>query len=95
MLGKKPIKYKCFYKVRDKNTGLFSMGGCYPRFKKGGKVWYQIGHLKNHLNQFKALPVYWEVCEYPVIEPIAFPAVDYFTPADPAHPGYRSTAPGA
>ena len=39
-----------FYRLRDKNTGLFSSGGTSPRWSKGGKVW-QKGHLKNHLRQ--------------------------------------------
>ena len=30
--------------------GLFSTGGSHPRFKKNGKAWTNIGHLKNHLN---------------------------------------------
>ena len=37
------------FKIRDKQTGLFSTGGTYPDFTKDGKVWGQIGHIKSHL----------------------------------------------
>lgn len=36
------------YKIR-RSDGLFSMGGCDPRFNKVGKIWKQRGHLTNHL----------------------------------------------
>lgn len=39
------------YKIRDPATGLYSMGGVDPRWTKKGKVWTNIGHLKNHLRQ--------------------------------------------
>lgn len=38
------------YKIRRKVDGLFSMGGSWPRFNKGGKIWKQKGHLTSHLN---------------------------------------------
>lgn len=43
-----------FFKIRDKATGLFSRGGTNTRnlWNKEGKSWSNIGHLKNHLNQF-------------------------------------------
>jgi hypothetical protein len=40
------------YVIVDVHTGLFSSGGTEPKFKKKGKVWSNIGHLKNHLAQF-------------------------------------------
>ncbi|KAF6630630.1 hypothetical protein H6F38_14480 [Paenibacillus sp. EKM208P] len=42
------------YKIRHKETGLFSKGGThiYGIWTKEGKSWSNIGHLKNHLNQF-------------------------------------------
>lgn len=39
-----------FYKIRNKNTGLFSKGGQNPRFTKNGKTWNNLGHVKTHLN---------------------------------------------
>lgn len=38
------------YKIRDKNTGLFSKGSSYIGFSKAGKVWNGMGPLKNHIN---------------------------------------------
>lgn len=66
------------YKVRDKNTGLFSTGGCsyagrpgencyQPRpngWSKKGKIWTGLGPLRTHLNQFYWIPENWEVVEY-------------------------------
>lgn len=38
------------YKIRDEN-GLYSTGGQTPEFNKNGKIWNNIGHVKNHLRQ--------------------------------------------
>jgi hypothetical protein len=46
------IQYS-IYKVRDKETGLFSTGGMFPRWKKGGKTWEKKGHLSSHFNLVK------------------------------------------
>ena len=43
-------KPNSLYKLRDKNTGLFSLAGA-NRFSKKGKVWNGIGPLKVHLRQ--------------------------------------------
>lgn len=40
------------YKIRNKQTRLFSTGSCDPKWKKTGKIWKTIGALKNHLNLF-------------------------------------------
>jgi len=37
------------YKIR-RADGLFSAGGSWPKFTKGGKIWKQKGHLTSHLN---------------------------------------------
>ena len=37
------------FKIRRKTDGLFSSGGGYPSFGKRGKIWTNIGHIKNHL----------------------------------------------
>jgi len=67
------------YKIRDKNTGLFSTGGTQPDWNKEGKTWMSIGHIKNHLHQFiyteynfdwtshteeNKIPQEWEVVQY-------------------------------
>ncbi|MEK3917198.1 hypothetical protein [Paenibacillus sp. FSL H7-0331] len=39
------------YKIRNKETGLFSKGGTDNIWTKEGKSWSNIGHLKHHLNQ--------------------------------------------
>ena len=41
------------YKIRDKETGLFSSGGSSPHWTKNGKRWSTLGYLHSHLNQFK------------------------------------------
>lgn len=68
------------YKIRNKNTGLFSRGGSEPEFNKKGKIWKTMGHLKAHLNQFityggkndspfiEAKVKNWEVIELEVVE---------------------------
>lgn len=72
------------YKIRRKSDGLFSTGGVSPSWSKTGKTWNQIGHLKNHLNQFKdrydydfetkkhirvdKIPKYYSDCEIIVYE---------------------------
>ena len=37
------------YKIRNKDTGLFSTGGIDPRWTKLGKTWNSIGTFKSHL----------------------------------------------
>lgn len=37
------------YKIQSPE-GLFSTGGCRPKWTKGGKTWTSLAHLKNHLN---------------------------------------------
>lgn len=56
------------FKIRNK-TGLWSTGGCWPRFTKAGKVWNDLGKVKQHLAQFitrdgrSDIPDDWEVVE--------------------------------
>lgn len=38
------------YKIRDRETGLFSTGGSSPYWYNDGKTWSAIGHVKNHVN---------------------------------------------
>jgi hypothetical protein len=43
-------KIQKVYKIRLKGTNLYSTGGSTPTFKENkGKVWSNIGNLKNHL----------------------------------------------
>ena len=37
------------YRIKNEN-GLYSTGGSTPSFTKRGKVWTNIGHVKNHLH---------------------------------------------
>lgn len=39
------------YKIQNRD-GMFSTGGSDPQWKNKGKVWKNIGHVKNHLHQF-------------------------------------------
>lgn len=66
----------CGYKIRDVETGLFACKGLYYWTKKG-KIWSNIGHLKNALrNKFgddyvKQIPWNWEIvvcCELPLTQ---------------------------
>jgi len=76
------------YKIMDTRTGLYSGGGTYPRFSKKGKIWTQIGHVKTHLNQFKAVPEHWEVVEIEMREVAHIQAEDMFKPEETK--GYSS-----
>lgn len=42
------------YKIRNKETGLFSKGGTatWSLWTRGGKTWSNIGHVKNHIRHF-------------------------------------------
>lgn len=41
------------YKIRNKDTGLYSTGGTSPRWSKhSGKVWTNLGNLRRHLALF-------------------------------------------
>lgn len=37
------------YKIKDKITGLYSMGGTIPYFNKRGKTWSSRGAVSNHI----------------------------------------------
>lgn len=43
-----------FYKIMDKDTGLFSTGGMDPKWTTKGKTWNSIGHVKSHFKLFKS-----------------------------------------
>lgn len=42
------------YRLKSNKTGLFSKGGSTPSFSKIGKIWRNIGHLKNHISGLDA-----------------------------------------
>lgn len=42
------------YKVRHKETGLWSAGGFSPKFTKFGKVWTEKRFLLSHIDQIKS-----------------------------------------
>ena len=50
------------YKIR-RSDGLFSSGGHNPRFNKTGKIWKNLGHLKNHLLQVRHFDKLYTTCE--------------------------------
>ena len=47
------------FKIKDKNTGLFSTGTKHPTWTKKGKIWNQINHIKTHLRQFCDEKITW------------------------------------
>ena len=62
----------CVFKIRDSKTGLFSTGGCEPRWTKTGKSWSTEGQVKSHLNLWSSgggyrhdkVPESWEVLKF-------------------------------
>lgn len=62
------------YKIRDKNTGLYSKGGYYTSFTKLGKTWSTKGALSLHLALLRekcryrkekfVIPDNWEILEF-------------------------------
>ena len=72
------------YKIRNKETGLFSTGGSAPRWKKVGKTWSGLGPVTNHLvmwcekYDYKKggriivdIPDEWEIVKYELREDVA------------------------
>lgn len=64
-----------YYKIRNKNTGLFHKGGVYEVWSKNGKVWDTLGKLRSMLTMNTPGPYNtgndmsdWEIIEYEVIE---------------------------
>ena len=52
------------YRIRDKETGLFSDGKSNPQFNKTGKVWTHAGGLTRHINAIAHLyPSKYQGCE--------------------------------
>lgn len=49
------------YKIRDRSTGLYMKAGL--KWSKTGKIWANIGHLRNALNYDKKtkVPPNWEL----------------------------------
>ena len=59
------------FKIRDRATGLYSTGGSTPRWSKRGKVWTNIGHVKQHLQQLwrdESYPETAEIVEFVEVE---------------------------
>ena len=40
------------YKILNKSTGLYSLGGGYPKWSKFGKTWSSFANLNKHLSLF-------------------------------------------
>lgn len=69
------------YKIRNKETGLFSTGGSVPRWKNVGKTWSGLGPVTNHLvmwcdkydyekrkSVIVDIPDEWEIVKYELKE---------------------------
>ena len=71
------------YKIQDRETGLFSTGGAYPRFNKRGKLWSHKGAISSHLGGERArlpargIPKEWDVLVYELLEPLRVPAQQF------------------
>ena len=64
-----------YYKIRNKNTGLYHKGGIYSVWSKTGKTWDTIGKLRAMLTMNTPGPYSrgqdmtdWEIIEYEVTE---------------------------
>lgn len=64
-----------YYKIRNKNTGLYHKGGVYEAWSKIGKTWTTLGQLRSMLTMNTPGPyntgqdmIDWEIIEYEVIE---------------------------
>ena len=71
------------YKIRNKDTGLFSTGGAWPKFTKNGKVWQRERDLKRHFHQVYEVSVKYKDCEvviYDVVEESVLPCSKYQNP---------------
>jgi len=51
------MKETFLFKIRDKNTGLYSSGGQSPTWSSKGKTWTGLGPMKCHLRQFLRLKI--------------------------------------
>ena len=78
------------YKIRHKETGLFSTGGTTPRWTKRGKIWTSNGSVRSHLRQFREpyynteIPEEWEVIEYEISDGVYYNALEFY---DKTHKG--------
>ncbi len=74
------------YKIRNKKTGLWSMGGVYEDFNSVGKVWKDLNGIKATLriwtrgNGFAKceIPKEWEIVEIVTVEKSKQSARDFF-----------------
>ncbi len=52
------------YRIRNKETGLYSLGGSYPSFSKKGKIWKSKANLTNHFSHVnKSYYIRYNNCE--------------------------------
>ena len=42
-----------YFKIRDKKTGLFSVGTMSPRWSKAGKIWSSIDAIDDHIHEIR------------------------------------------
>jgi len=59
---------KKIYKIRNKQTGLYSNGGKKPKFSVNGKIWTQKNHLLLHLKIVDDIDKIYKNCEIVVLE---------------------------
>ena len=64
-----------YYKIRNKNTGLYHKGGVYEVWNKNGKTWTTLGQLRSMLTMNTPRQYHtgqdmtdWEIVEYEVTE---------------------------
>lgn len=82
------------YKIRNKDTGLFSTGGYYNSWSTKGKAWASVGALKGHLAMFteRSQPTAfaertknWEVLTFVLAETAAVSVADLYPPKEPTN----------
>lgn len=61
-----------YYKIRNKETGLYHKGGVYNVWTKAGKTWTTLGQLRSmltmNINSQNSEMHNWEIIEYEVKE---------------------------
>lgn len=54
------------YKIRDKNTGLYSTGGRHPEWRKNGQAFTAAGLARNLEGQ-EEIPASWEIVTFELV----------------------------
>ena len=65
-----------YYKVRDRDTGLYLCTGYRLTWSKKGRVWSNIGFVGSSMKHLVVLPS-WEIVEFHMVESRSSFVTDY------------------